>query len=219
MSVIHMDAENVGQYGYRGVDMLTPEDELVIYYSAPYCNKIRKEYLDQIEASGCRMRTCKLLNGGKDYLDRYIDTAVGECYANGEKEIGIVSKDHGYQAVIDYYKVMKVEDLRIVKRDDVESILVAFGSKAGIERRRKIQERSALIDLDEYSARLAERNTISNKIKEALARSPYWYRTKDVCDFVENRKFDDHRSMYTESLKNFGRAEGLAIYKILKKVV
>ena len=216
MSVILVDYENTGHLGLNGVEYLKEEDILVVFYSDPNI-RTRRENLILIEESGCVFRTCKLIRAGKNYLDRYIDVAVGEYYQKGEREIAIISKDKGYQAVMDYFSAMGVDTLRIVRSKDIESALCNFvDSEVDKERRDLISFRRTQVNIEEYSIRMDERNAIIAGIKEELSKSPYWYRTKDVCEFATNQTFPGRKAMYTNALKSFGREEGIVIYNILR---
>lgn len=98
-----VDFENVKSGGLYGAEYLEAGDYLTIFFSeaAHICER---RYLDAIENSGCTFDTCKLKKSGKNGLDFYIATRVGEFYGNGHKEpAAIISKDQGFRAVRDYW--------------------------------------------------------------------------------------------------------------------
>lgn len=67
MATILVDYENVhGSNGLKGTEYLNEKDTLVIFYSQS-CGKIRYDFMEGIEASGCEFRICKLLKVGKNY--------------------------------------------------------------------------------------------------------------------------------------------------------
>ena len=218
MAALLVDFENVNHLGLKGIDLVNPSDTLIIFYSKN-CANIKKEYMDIIEKTGCSLKLIKLLNKGSDNLDRYLCCMVGELHASGEQQIAMIAKDKGYQAVIDFYNVLDVEDFRIVKADNIEQALVCFSDPSNRERRRIITERIKLVDLDEMSVRLRERESIQAKIRTVLIDTPYWYRTKDVCELIDERQDGGRKSIYTGAMHSFGREEGRAIYSIIKAVV
>ena len=219
MATILIDYENVNGFSLLpGLDLLTSDDRLVIFYSKS-CNTIRREYWDIINASGCEFSTVKLLHKGEQYLDKYICIAVGELRSAGENEVAIISADKGYQAVLDYYITTDVTDFKIVRANTIEQALLSFCNPIHKKRRGIIIERSKKIDLDEISVMVKERTSIKAKIKAALMNTPYWYLIKDVCEFVTDREAGDNRSLYTGAMHNFGRENGRALYNIIKKVI
>ena len=217
MTVILVDYENVSVNGLRGVDLLYEEDVLDIFYSDDRLT-IRKDALDSIVGTKCVFRTIKLLNKGKDYLDKYIATAAGEWYRSGADEIAIISKDKGFQAVIDYYKVAGTKDLIIIRDETVEMALARLSNSAGHTRRSIIAERSKPISLDEVGFRLKERAAIRDKVRNALVNTPYRFRIKAVCDLVTENK-DSKKSIYTGALHSFGREEGRELYNMIREVI
>lgn len=44
------------------------------------------------------------------------------------------------------------------------------------------------MNLDEVSIRLKEKESVKARIKEALIDTPYWFMTKEICAFVEEKK-------------------------------
>ena len=129
------------------------------------------------------------------------------------------SKDKGFQAVIDYYKVIGADGLRIVKAENIEQALISFGDPADHERRSIITKRSEQISLDEISIKLREMESIQIKIRKALINTPYWYRTTEVYSLIIEHSNEGKRTIYASSMHNWGRDEGRAIYNLIKDVV
>ena len=100
-----VDFENVKSNGLRGADYLDKNDYLTLFFSAA-AHSCEKRYLEAIEQSGCAFDTCKLVKTGKNGLDFYIATRIGEFYGNGHDDrVAIISKDQGFHAVRDYWDV------------------------------------------------------------------------------------------------------------------
>ena len=217
MAVIVVDFENVHEQGLRGIDMLNQDDKLDIFYSKT-CDYIRGDEYERIEATNCEFRAIRLLQCGKDFLDKYIATAVGEWYKSGEKEIAIISKDKGYQAILDYYKATEVEDLHIIKASSVEQALILLKNPADRERRAILSSRARHVNLDEIRIRAKERDKIRAEIRKVLDDTAFWYQVQEVCDLINENK-GNKKMVYTRALHNFGRDNGRAIYNKIKEIV
>ncbi len=214
-----VDYENVTRYGLVGIDSLTPKDTLVIYYGDS-SKHIRRDIYQMIEETGVIFRTVRARKTGKNYLDMFIAASAGEIYKNGERYIGIISKDKGFEAVKDYFRMSGAHDLRIVRAEDIEKALVALVQPGDNERRSKISYRSELLNLDKISAEKERKDKIRTTVKEILMNTPYWFRIPEISDFlVKEKDNDNRRARYLETLKRFGRTEGLEIYRLIKDAV
>ena len=91
-----IDFENTGSRVLQGAEYLQPDDSVTIFYSQ-ICMKIEQKPLRQLKESGCSFRICKLQKPGKNALDFYIASHIGEIYGQGYTGmIAIVSNDAGY---------------------------------------------------------------------------------------------------------------------------
>lgn len=106
-----VDFENVHSEGLRGVEFLKKSDSLTLFFSQA-AHVCESRYLKEIVDSGCSFDTCKLARTGKNGLDFYIATRVGEFYGAGIKttQVAIISKDQGYRAVRDYWNANQSVD-------------------------------------------------------------------------------------------------------------
>lgn len=108
-----IDYENVGNMGMKGCRYLNVSDYIIIFYSESRKNMERR-YLEEITNAGCVFEICKLCKNGKNALDFYIASKIGEMFGSGfEGTAVIVSRDAGFQAVRDYW------DKRAVRKRDV----------------------------------------------------------------------------------------------------
>ena len=142
MAAILVDYENVnGSNGLKGADALCADDTLIIFYSN-CCGKIRCDYLQDIKDSGCEFRVVKLKGSGKNALDFYIAAECGIISERGEKKIGIISNDKGFQAVIDFFCVNRdAAKPQVVKAGNIENAFTLFNSSRDIWRRKMLQNR------------------------------------------------------------------------------
>ena len=99
-----IDFENTRNRGLQGAEYLQPDDSVTIFYSQ-VCMKIEWKWFCQLKESGCNFRICKLQKAGKNALDFYIASHIGEMYGQGYNGMtAIVSNDAGFRAVREYWK-------------------------------------------------------------------------------------------------------------------
>ena len=220
MATILVDYENVSTTdGLKGVEYLNKNDTLIIFYSQ-CCEKIRAEYIEMIEKSKCKFRTYKLARTGKNALDFYIAVECGILGVQGEKQISIISKDKGFGAVSDFFKIQE-ELAGVVVRvaSNVENALVALNTPGDETRKRLIKEKTRTLSIDAEQARITEYRAFVEKITKAFAGTEYEKQTDKIIRFIEERDAKTPRVLYTGSMHEFGREDGRAIYQVLKQVV
>lgn len=126
---ILVDYENVSSTdGLKGVEYLNENDTLIIFYSQ-CCEKIRAEYIEMIEKSRCEFKTYKLARTGKNALDFYIAVECGVLGSRGENQISIISKDKGFGAVSDFFRIQEeLAGVTVRVASNVENALVALNA-------------------------------------------------------------------------------------------
>ena len=72
-----IDYENVHSAGLTGAELLTDQDTVVLFYSDSN-DKVEQGAMNRIIQSGCKIELRKLKTKGKNALDFYIATYVGE---------------------------------------------------------------------------------------------------------------------------------------------
>lgn len=217
MPAILVDYENVnGSNGLKGADVLCQDDILIIFYSG-CCSKIRYEYMQEIKQSGCEFRIIKLKGTGKNALDFYIAAECGIISERGESQIAIISNDKGFQAVIDFFTADKEsKKIQIIKAGNIENALVMFQSPEDAERRKLLQQRKLLLDLEAESVRMEEQNRIKKELKNILTGTVYEERIADIIDFLARKGNQGKKAIYTGALHQFGREEGREIYHLIR---
>ena len=168
MAAILVDYENVSSTdGLKGVEYLNENDTLIIFYSQ-CCEKIRGEYIDMIEKSQCKFKTYKLAKTGKNALDFYIAVECGILGVQGERPISIISKEKGFSAVSDFFRIQKESDGVIVRVScNVENALVVLNAPENEARKRLIKEKTRTLSIDAEQARITEHRAFVEKIKKA----------------------------------------------------
>lgn len=220
MATILVDYENVSTTdGLKGVEYLSENDTLIIFYSL-CCEKIRAEYIEMIEKSNCEFRTYKLARTGKNALDFYIAVECGVLGVQGEKQISIISKDKGFGAVSDFFKIQEKLDGVVVRvASNVENALVALNTPEDEARKKLIKEKTRTLSIDAEQARITEYRAFVEKIEKAFEGTEYEKQTEKIIQFIEERDAKTPRVLYTGSMHEFGREDGRAIYQVLKQVV
>jgi len=220
MATILVDYENVSATdGLKGVEYLQERDTLIIFYSQ-CCEKIRAEYIDMIEKSQCNFKVYKLTRTGKNALDFYIAVECGTLSTSGEKQIVIISKDKGFSAVSDFFRVkQELENVAVHVAPNVEAALLALTAQEDAERRRIIKEKSKPLNIEAEHARIKEHRAFVDKLVKAFEGTAYEKKTDNILRFVEGRDIKVPRLLYTGSLHEFGREDGRAIYQMLKTVI
>ncbi len=220
MASILVDYENVcSTNGLKGVEYLNEKDTLIIFYSQS-CEKIRSEYINAIEKSGCEFKIRKLVKQGKNALDFYIASECGYISQKGETQIAIISKDKGFAAVSDYFNInSEIENIMVVVAGNIENALMTLKAPEDSIRRRMLQEKSKPLNIAVEHARMQERMVMRRKILSAFEGTEFEEISSEIFDYAERSKGSSCKLLYTGSLHNFGRVDGTAIYKILKNVI
>lgn len=210
-----VDFENVRSGGLQGVDYLEKSDYLTIFFSDS-ARKCENRYLEEIEKSCCNFDTCKLQHVGKNGLDFYIATRVGEFYGAGHKDrIAIISKDKGYKAVRDYWNVRLPSNHRIIISPSIERSLIASNDNS--DRVSRLKNKLAGVDIDVFQAGYEERVKLQEHLRQILGETDFANRMPEIQDLMETGK--THKIIYLNSLHRFGKKQGLELYNRIKPVL
>lgn len=210
-----VDFENVRSDGLRGADYLEENDYLTIFFSNA-AHSCENRYLEDIERSGCHFDTCKLKNIGKNGLDFYIATRVGEFYGTGHKDrVAIISKDQGYKAVRDYWDMRLPSNNKIILSPSVERSLIASNDNS--DRVKCLKNRLSGVDIDVFQARYEERMRLQETLRQILDGTDYAGKMFEIQKMMETAKTP--KIVYLNSLHRFGKKQGLEIYRRIKPVL
>lgn len=217
LAVILVDYENVNATdGLKGLEYLNEKDELIIFYSQ-CCKNIRADYIELIEKSNCDFKIYELVKSGKNALDFYIAVECGILSLRGIKDICIISKDKGFCAISDFFKIKSdMEYVTVNIAPNIEKALLLSGDT---ERKNMIRTRSKSLNITVEQARIKEHKEFVNRIIKLFEETEYREKITSIIKFIESPRIKTNRCLYTSSLHTFGREEGRAIYRILKEVV
>lgn len=210
-----VDFENVKNNGLKGVDHLLSEDTVELFFSE-YCPTIGNGIFEQLKKSGCEMKICKLLNPRKNALDFYITSRMGELIGRGYQEhIAIISNDKDYKSVQEYWRECSDTRRRILLSGTItEGIIAANQSN---ERTRLLREQEKMVNIEVEFAKYEETRRIHQMLAKQFADTEYAEQLAEIEKVYEN--WNDKKVLYLDSLKRFGRKNGIQIYNQMKQLV
>jgi len=210
-----VDFENVRSEGLRGANYLEESDYVTIFFSNA-AHSCENRYLEDIERSGCHFNTCKLKNTGKNGLDFYIATRVGEFYGSGHKDrVAIISKDQGYKAVRDYWDERLPAGNKIIISPSVERGLIA--SNENTDRVKCLKKQLSGTEIDVFQAGYEERMRLREILRQMFSGTDYAGKMPEIQNMMETAKTP--KIIYLDSLRRFGKKQGLEIYRQIKPVL
>lgn len=210
-----IDFENIGSRGLQGAEYLQQDDSVTIFYSQA-CMKIEQRRFFQVKESGCEFQICKLQKARKNALDFYIASRIGEIYGQGYIGMtAIVSNDTGFQAVREYWKNCTSVPRDIILRPDIEQCIAASGENSFRQRRICLEKQE--VRLEEEYEKYAERQRIRKRLEDSFAHTYYEDFIEQIMNLIESPK--PLKILYRDSLKQFGRKDGLRIYREVKQII
>ncbi len=110
MAVYLVDFENVTSAGISGVQKLTKEDKVYIFYTANAANMSFAAHLNLL-SSPAEIIYYNVSSGGKNALDFQLSSFLGYLICQGkEKQFYIISGDRGYEHVRSFWEVSGLAD-------------------------------------------------------------------------------------------------------------
>lgn len=207
-----VDYENVRNLGMRGTEFLLPSDCVILFYSdaAP---AIEQRHLNNIQRTGCRFESCKLLTKRKNGLDFYIASKAGALFgAERCQNLVIVSNDSGFQAVRDYWQDRSGTKHRVALSESIEHGIITVNEHS--DRANLIRSYRKAVDIGQFSAAYQEKQRIQQVLQTAFEGTEFCDRLKDIQDILKGGATP--KVIYLDALRRFGRKGGQEIYRILK---
>ncbi|MCI8605536.1 MAG: hypothetical protein HFG72_01490 [Hungatella sp.] len=210
-----IDFENVLSEGMKGTQYLLEEDTVIIFFSQA-CEQIQQGCFRQIAQSFCQLDICKLKKTGKNALDFYIATKVGEIFGGGYSgKTAIVSKDQGFSAVKDYWRLKVQPKREVVLGPTLEQCIVSANENR--MRTSQIREELKPVKLETEFARYQEQRRMREILEKAFADTGYKEQVGAIQHLLE--KQSGKKILYLDSVKTFGKRDGLEIYRRMKRLV
>lgn len=208
-----VDYENVGNAGMKGSSYLNATDHIIVFYSETKKNMERRT-LEIITASECTFEICKLCKTGKNALDFYIASKLGELFGSGQEGIAvIVSNDNGFQAVRDYWEKRAGHRRKVLLSSCVEDGIVSGGENN--ERTRELKRLRENLTIGGYHAAYMERVRIKAVLQKLFEGTEYEGMTEEIRNLLEGKE-KTSKTVYLNCLHIFGRNSGLEIYNKVK---
>ncbi len=208
-----VDYENVGNAGMKGCDYLDAQDHLIVFYSEAK-KHMEQRCLEDITASGCTFEICKLCKAGKNALDFYIASRLGELIGEGYEGIAVVvSNDGGFGAVRDYWEYRAVHKRRILLSSCIEDGIVS-GNESN-ERTRELRRLREKLTIGEYYSVYAERMRIKAVLQKLFNGTQYENKVEEIQNMLEGKE-KSSKVIYLNSLHLFGKKGGLEVYNKIK---
>ncbi len=207
-----IDFENVGNEGLRGAQYLLKEDAMTIFFSQA-CEQIGQGCLRQIMDSFCRLDICKLKKTGKNALDFYIAAKTGEIFGSGYPgKAAIVSRDQGFAAVRDYWNSRRKPSRQVILGSNLEQCILSANENH--IRTTQLREELKPVRLETEFARYEERAKIREILKQAFEDTAYEEKLGRIQEVFERQS--DKKVLYLDSVKTFGKKDGLEIYRKIR---
>lgn len=208
-----VDYENVGSMGMKGCHYLNESDSVIVFYSESKKNMERR-YLESITNSGCTFEICKLCKNGKNALDFYIASKLGELLGNGfEGTTVIVSHDKGFQAVRDYWDKRALHKRRVLLSACVEDGIVS--SNENSERTRELKRLRENMTIGGFFTDYTKKMHIKAVIKSLFEGTEYEGMIEEIQKLMIGKE-KTPRMIYLNCLHLFGKDGGLTIYNRIK---
>lgn len=212
-----IDLENTRSKGLQGAEYLSPEDQVTVFYSQS-CLKVEKGKLQQIIDAGSILDICRLQRNGKNALDFYITSRIGELFGAGyQGMVAIVSNDKGYCAVQDYWAKCVKPSRSIILQPNIEQCIGCSGENSA--RRKLIQEGMQEVNLETQYGLYGNRLRMRQILEKGFADTVYRDLLGQIAGMVEEQKGQGNRMLYLDAVRRFGRKKGLEIYRKIKQIL
>ena len=128
MATYLIDYENTGVKGLLGIEQLK-EDDLIIIFYGPKTGAVPFDEHVKICQAASQVKYIKTTKTAKNYLDFQLTTYLGYLVGQTDvKEYYVISKDSGYDSVIDFWKKWGI---RIVRKENIAGQKIAAKTAAG----------------------------------------------------------------------------------------
>lgn len=105
-----IDLENVNSQGFEGAGSLEEGDELIVFYSDK-ADTLKIQIITQLLSTKADIKFYKCRNGIMNAMDFDIVSVLGIVY-NDERDFVIISKDKGFDVVIERYQSFGKKNVR-----------------------------------------------------------------------------------------------------------
>ena len=208
-----VDFENVLSDGLRGAQYLKADDTVIIFYSQ-VCDKVQQGVIRQIMDSACHLDICKLQKQGKNALDFYIASKLGELTGQGQEGTAvIISNDSGFQAVRDYWEKRAARKRRVLVSPSIEDGIISGNENN--ERTAELRRLRQKLGIGAYYSNYKEEKRIRTVLQKLFEGTEFESRIEEIQNMIEGKE-KSAKIIYLSSLRLFGRKNGLEVYNTIK---
>ena len=204
MAVYLIDYENVHYAGWEGIEHLTKEDEVILFYSEN-ASTIPMDLHIKVATSGARLRYIHVEKTGKNYLDFQLSALSGYLVAeSGQEEFVVVSKDTGFNAIVDFWNQQDFLDKKIhfARREQIAltSSKKAVAKKAGSKKtvKQTTKKADSKQTVKQTTKKAEPKQTVQQTTKKAEPKQTVKQTTKKAETKVTARKTDTKQAEKTK---------------------
>ena len=207
MAVYLIDYENVHYAGWEGIEHLTKEDEVILFYSEN-ASTIPMDLHIKVATSGARLRYIHVEKTGKNYLDFQLSALSGYLVAeSGQEEFVVVSKDTGFNAIVDFWNQQDFLDKKIhfARREQIaltsskKAVAKKAGSKKTVKQTTKKAEPKQTVK--QTTKKAESKKTVKQTIKKAEPKQTVKQTTKKAETKATAKKTDTKQAAKTKAEK------------------
>ena len=213
-----IDFENVRSAGLQVRRKLTKEDHILIFYTS----FSRQIDLNSIEALGDAHLSVIEVPAGHQSLDMHIVTHLGYLIGTeppDDTRYRIISKDHDYNGIIDYWKEKKgINVSRSATLADAEDPASETSEEIWTPDYYEDDTEAYTID-DTYTSTPDERTLLNNRIMKVFKGTNIDTNTVGFCASAAVQSMDQShpkQTVYRKLLSHFGKEEGLKYYQMIR---
>ncbi len=205
-----IDFENVGLTGLKGNQKVVKEDEIMIFFSITCCK------IDMRELTDCGSGCLKFIEipAGNQSLDMHISSYIGYLSCKHKDEgchIAVISKDRGYEAVIQHWNNENVIIRSFHSIADAVTDTDADDSMA----------EDATCELISSAGKQGNKKTENNnQITKALSKGNLSQETIGKVSSICSKSFGQKNRKqlaYRGIVSSLGQKEGLVAYNLIKQ--
>lgn len=224
MKYYYIDLENIGMFGFKGLECLTSNDKVFVFYSKN-ANTISIDILDKLIQTKCTIEYVHVPigsnNAAKNAMDFYIITSVFSNIKNRNRECFIISKDRGFD-----YAIARGKNLGFKNIKRVETIELAINPNKKTTEQTEKQTKAKKLDIPKPNNNKKikkKEKTLSEKGLEDILRKNLssneikkYRRIISIC-IIKSNGPRAKNIFYNELVKQLGKNKGLKIYNQIKE--
>jgi len=200
-----------------GVDHLTDADEVVIFYSNN-ADSVSFDILHKLMFCKSKLSYYKIKRGGKNALDFQLSCYLGyRICMNPEAEFFIISKDNGYDFVLDFWECGYTRTEPNIRRFSNIKTLLQWEAAQRRQKDAALKAVKSLAEESEKSEKVVSGDSPPDAPQEERVKSESGITTEEeeAAREIMSASESTHQ-FYTAMVKRFRQKRGREIYKHFK---